>query len=271
VHKSLAVAPTRIMAQGHKEVPDPADPAFGDFLQYLSKVQGDYRPMKTHAMVLISRRLRELEEKLYRRRLPFRIAPLAEGLPFDRIWVGVSGNNPRYEPDVDGGLCIEVMEPGPLQLPEDTWDVPPPVPKDMAEGETIRVASRGYLVTDLDDVLRRLSLNLDWEPVDEVEAIPEEGYRRAIMSLELTHGAAVELIEPTRFDCDAGRVLATWGPGIYHTRIAVYGLDAKAEDLAQRGTRYSEMPPSRAVSGRRLRVEPGDVGGMIFEFSEFVG
>jgi hypothetical protein len=123
------------------------------------------------------------------------------------MWVGVTGNNPYYEPSVDGGLSIEVMEPGSLQLPEDTWADPPPSPKDPAPGETIRIVSRGYLVEDLDDVLRRLSLNLDWEPVGLTEDIAEEGYRRARMSLALPHGSDVELIQPTRFDCDAGRFL----------------------------------------------------------------
>jgi Glyoxalase/Bleomycin resistance protein/Dioxygenase superfamily len=270
VHKSLAVAPTRLMAQGHKEIDGrPADPLFGPFLQHMAKIQGEPRPMKTHAMVLITRRLAELEEKLARRKLPFRVAPIEEGLPFDRIWVGVKGNDPYYEPSVDGGLCIEFMEPGPLQLPEATWDVPPPSPTDPAPGETIRIVSRGYLVEDLEDVVRRLSLNLDWEPDGPIEDVPEEGYRRARMQLELPHGAAIELIQPTKYDCLPGRFLATWGPGIYHTRIAVSGLDAKAADLDGRGTRWSEMPESRAVAGRRLRVEPNDVEGMVFEFVEF--
>jgi catechol 2,3-dioxygenase-like lactoylglutathione lyase family enzyme len=268
VHKSLAVAPTRIMCQGYKEVPEPSDPLFGPYLHFLDEVQGEFRPMKSHAMVLISDRLAELEEKLQRRKLPFRIAPIAEGLAFDRIWVGVTGSDPYYEPSVDGGLFIEVMEPGPLQLPEDTWKVPPPTPTDPAPGEYARVASRGYLVEDLDEVLRLLSMNLDWEPDGPTEDVPEEGYRRARMHLSLPHGSAVELIQPTKFDCPAGRYLATWGPGIYHTRLAVAGLDARADDLSSRGTRFTEMPESRVVNGRRLSVNPDDVGGALFELVE---
>jgi hypothetical protein len=269
VHKSLAVAPTRLMVQGHKEVPEPSDPVFGEYLQNIAVRQGSARPMKTHAMVLISQRLPELLEKLQRRKLPFRIAPIAEGLPFDRVWMGVTPDDLHYTPAVDGGLYIEVMEPGPLQLPPETWDDPPPGPTDPAPGDTIRIVSRGYVVRDLDDVLTKLSTNLDWEPSAPVEDVPEEGYRRARMSLSLPHGADVEIVEPTRFDCDSGRLLATWGPGIFHTRIAVNGLDAKAADLDARGTRWSEMPESRVVDGRRLRVEPADVGGMIFELVEY--
>jgi Glyoxalase/Bleomycin resistance protein/Dioxygenase superfamily len=272
VHKSLAVAPTRVMCQGHKSVESrPADPAFEPFLHHLAKMQGVARPMKTHAMVLITRRLGELEEKLARRKLPFRVAPIEEGLPFDRIWVGVTGNNPHYEPSVDGGLVIEAMEPGPLQLPAETWNDPPPTPTDPEPGSMVRVVSRSYLVEDLEDVVRRLSLNLDWEPDGPIENVAEEGYRRARMHLELPHGAAVELIQPTQYDCLTGRFLATWGPGIYHTRIAVHGLDAKAADLDERGTRYSEMPITSAYDGRRLRVDPYDIEGMVFEFCEFDG
>jgi hypothetical protein len=269
VHKSLAVAPTRLMVQGHKEVPDPADPVFGAYLHDISERQGAARPIKTHAMVLISRQLPALFEKLLRRKLPFRIAPIAEGLPFDRIWLGVTPENTHFDPTVDGGLYIEVMEPGPLQLPSETWNDPPPGPTDPKPGDLVRIVSRGYLVRDLDDVLRRLSSNLDWEPAGPVEDVPEEGYRRARMTLALSHGATVELMEPTRFDCDTGRFLATWGPGIYHTRIAVHGLEAKAEDLSSRGTRVTESPESRVVDGRRLRVHPADVAGMVFELVEY--
>ena len=271
VHKSLAVAPTRLMIQGHKEIPNPSDPMFKAYLHNLAEIQGPARPMKAHAMVLISRRLPELLEKLVRRKLPFRVAPIADGLPFDRLWVGVTPNDLYYEPDVDGGLFIEVMEPGPLQLPEDTWAVPAPGPNEPGEGDMIRIVSRGYLVEDLDDTVRRLSLNLDWEPAGPIEDVPEEGYRRARMHFELAHGADVELIQPTRYECMAGRFLATWGPGPYFTRIAVHGLEARREILEAHGTRTLDMPVSRVVEGGRFLAHPDDLAGMRFEFVEFQG
>src|SRR5271155_4912260 len=271
VHKSLAVAPPRLMAQGHKEVDQPVDPLFGPYLKHLSEVQGLARPMKSHAMVLISRSVPEIFEKLKRRKVPFRVAPIDSGLEFDRLWIGVTGADVHYDPRFDGGLYIEMMEPGPLQLPPDTWADPPPVPSDPTPGDYVRIVSRGYLVEDLDETLRSLSMYLDWEPAGEVEHIAEEGYLRARMELNLPHGATVELIQPTRYECYSGRFVATWGPGVYHTRIAVNGLDARAALLAERGTGVEEMPESTAVAGRRLRVDPSSVGGALFELVEFSG
>src|ERR1700729_3426854 len=76
VHKSLAVAPTRIELQGHVEIArPPADPFFPAYLSSLIAFQGPHRPMKTHATVLAAGDLDQLMTRLLRRRVPFRIAP----------------------------------------------------------------------------------------------------------------------------------------------------------------------------------------------------
>ncbi|MGH7855935.1 MAG: lactoylglutathione lyase, partial [Candidatus Binatia bacterium] len=215
VHPSLAVAPTRLEPQGHRHVDDPSDPFFPAFLQSLIDFQGPARPMKTHATVLVTRRFDELVEKLMRRRLPFRIAPRSEEMPFDRLWVGVTPENPRYSPVVDGGLVIEVLPIEPLQMPAETFATPPPAPRDLKPGDMVRIMSRSFLVRDLDETLELLSTNLDWEPAGAVEVFEEEGFRRARMSFALPHSAAVELIEPIRWDSETGTYLNTWGPGPY--------------------------------------------------------
>jgi hypothetical protein len=109
VHRSLAVAPTRIEPQGHLDRPNPGDPYFPAFLKSLEAFQGEHRPIKTHSLVLITDRLDELVQRLARRRLPFRIAPMTADMPWERLWVGVTPEDPRYQPSVDGGLCIEVL------------------------------------------------------------------------------------------------------------------------------------------------------------------
>src|ERR1700681_4804717 len=52
VHKSLAVAPTRVEPQVHLDRPNPGDPMFGEFLHSLEVYQGMHRPIKTHSIVL---------------------------------------------------------------------------------------------------------------------------------------------------------------------------------------------------------------------------
>lgn len=271
VHKSLAISPTRIEPQWHLDKPNHGDPMFHDFLESLKAYQGAHRPMLTHSIVLTlpSARLSVLVDKLVRRKQRFRLAQITPDMPFDRLWLGVTPEDPRYEPSVDGGLCIEVMANEPLQLPAETFAVPAPQVVDPQPGQMIRVSARGYLVRDLDDTLRRVSANLDWEPVGPVQALGEEGYRKATMGFGLANSATLDVIEATKWSSDAGRYLHAWGPGPYYIRIAVHGLQAKAEDLRARGTRFTWVESSQAVGGRSLiRVDPADVRGQVFEFHE---
>jgi hypothetical protein len=122
-------------------------------------------------------------------------------------------------------------------------------------------------VRDLDVTLRALSANLAWEPTGPVESFSAEGYRLARMAFRVGHSATVDLIEPQRWNSDAGYYLNTWGPGPYYIRISVLGLDAKANDLAERGTRFSDVPATADLP-RRLLVLAEDVGGALVEFVE---
>jgi hypothetical protein len=269
VHKSLAVAPTRIEPQVHLDKPNLGDPMFHDFLESLLDYQGRHRPMVTHSIVLTcyAAKLDVLIDKLMRRRLRFRMAQRTPDMPFDRLWLGVTPEDPRYEPSVDGGLCIEVMAIEPLQLPAETFTTPAPQPRGMVPGEMVRVVSRGYIVRDLADTLRRCSANLDWEPTGPVQSLVREGYQRAVMGFTLANSATLDVIEATRWSGDAGIYLNSWGPGPYYIRIAVNGLAAKAEDLKARGTRFTWIDDCEAVGGKPLiRVDPAELRGQLFEF-----
>ena len=92
VHKSLAVAPTRIEPQCHLDQPNLGDPMFHDFLESLKAYQGAHRPMMTHSIVLAARgdKFDLLVEKLMRRRLRFRMAQRTADMPFDRLWLGAT-------------------------------------------------------------------------------------------------------------------------------------------------------------------------------------
>jgi hypothetical protein len=270
VHKSLAVAPTRIELQGHVEITaPPADPFFPAYLSSLIAYQGPHRPIKTHATVLTTSDVDATMSLLQRRGVPFRIAPRDEAMPFDRIWVGVTPEDPQYRPDFDGGLCIEIIGTSPLQMPPETFGDVVPEPHGLPPGGMVRVTGRGYLVRDLDATLRTLSANLAWEPAGPVESLSEEGYRLARMGFLVRHSATVDLIEPLRWNSDAGYYLNTWGPGPYYMRIAVAGLDAKAQDLTERSTRYRDIPATSDLA-RRVQVLPDDIDGALVEFTEHV-
>jgi hypothetical protein len=264
-HKSLAVAPTRVEPQGHLDFPNEGDPMFPVFLHSLEEFQGVFRPIKTHATVLITDDLPGTIQRLHEKKLPFRIARLTPEMPFDRLWVGCTPEDPRYEPSVDGGLCIEIMGYDPLQMPEAVRSSPPPEARDAQPGDLSRVVARGFLVRDLEDVLYRLSENLDWEPTGPVEVLEQDGVRRARMGFEIGHSATVDLLEPTRWDSEAGRYLYNWGPGPYYVRLSAHGLDAKAADLDERGTRYTRVDSS---DGPLLRIDPEELDGILIEIVE---
>lgn len=271
VHKSLAVSPTRVEPQGHLDRPNLGDPMFHEFLQSLEAYQGKHRPLLTHSIVLAMHgpKFDKFVEKLMRRRLPFRMAQRTPEMPFDRLWIGATPENPRYQPSVDGGLCIEVMPTEPLQMPAETYAETPAQPRDVKPGDMVRVTARGFLVRDLDDTLTKVSKNLDWEPEGAVETLNREGYRRARMGFTVRNSATLDVIEATRWDSDAGLYLNNWGPGPYYIRIGVHGLKAKAEELRARGTKFTWVEESEAVGGKSLiRVDPSELRGQIFEFEE---
>lgn len=270
VHKSLAVAPTRIEPQWHLDEPNPGDPMFHDFLESLKDFQGRHRPMVTHAVVITLRKAEfsALIDKLMRRQLPFRMAQRTPDMPFDRLWLGTRPENPVYSPEVDGGLCIEIMGTEPLQMPPEIFAPEPTQPREANPGDMVRVTARGFLVRDLDDVLRRLSNNLDWEAAG-VEQLNREGYRRARMPFNCVGSASLDLIQPTTWDCEAGHYLNNWGPGLYYIRIGVNNLEAKADDLRERGVEFTVVDNSEAVAGKPLlKVDPSELRGQMFEFEE---
>jgi hypothetical protein len=267
-HKSLAVAPTRVEPQGHLDAPNAGDPMFPAYLHSLEVFQGPDRPIKTHATVLITDDLDGFVQRLHERRLPFRMARRTPEMPFDRLWVGCRPEDPRYDPGVDGGLCIEVMGLAPLQLPEGALAPEPPEPRDPQPGDLVRVVSRGFLVRDLDDVLRRLRDNLDWTPQAGVEDFPEQGLRRARMGFAMRHSATLDLLEATRWDTDEGRYLYNWGPGPYYIRLSAHDLTAKAKDLVERGTRFTTVADDALAGGTVLRIDPEELDGALIEIVE---
>ncbi len=164
-------------------------------------------------------------------------------------------------PDDDAGIFFEAIPTQGLLLQTDPSDPPPPPPEPLVPGQMARILAREYLVADLDQALRTLSKNLDFETVGPVATERDDGSRRAILAMTMPHAATLELVQPIDTETEAARYLGRWGAGPYYTRIAVAGLEAKAEDLQRRGTEFRRVPGERP----RLRVA---VDGALFEFVE---
>jgi hypothetical protein len=115
--------------------------------------------------------------------------------------------------------------------------------------------ARDYLVRDLDETLSILERNLRWAPSMVVD---EEACRRAVMLFAVPRSARLELVQPK----GSGRVAdayAEFGPGAWTVRVSVMDLDAKAADLAQRGTRH-------VIEHGCLRPDPSATLNVPFEF-----
>jgi hypothetical protein len=264
VHRSRPFAPTRLEFIAARPVPEPADPAVPRaYIDAYRRAQGG-RPLKTHATVFTTSDIEGVIERVARRGLRHRVDPTTPELPHLRLWVGVTPDDPGgYRPDDDAGLFFEAIPTQGLLLRSAPGDPPPAPPEPLAPGQMARVLAREHLVRDLDEALGTLSRNLDFE-VDGPVREEAGGVRRAVLAVTMPHAARLELVQPVEPDAEAGRYLARWGPGPYYTRIAVAGLEAKADDLRRRRTDFHVAPGEPA----RLRV---DLEGVLLEFVELAG
>jgi hypothetical protein len=264
VHPSMKVSPTRIEAMAVA----PLDPAFDpgetiDFLPRLLAAQGD-RPWKTHANELASRDIDAVATRLEQRRCRFYTMPADEKNPFTRLWIGwTDADRGAYEPDVDGGLILEICETDALFQGPRLWE--PQLDPDLPAGSLVRVLRRSWIVADLASTLDALDRNLDVQPGAAPTRDNDRACRRAVIRFAHPRSAELELLEADG-PGEINDAFAAWGPGAWAIRIGVNDVRAKADDLRRRGTPF-EAHDSPA-DGAALRVDTGALGAPgIFEFA----
>lgn len=266
VHPSLLVSPTRVEAMAMAPLDPSVDPRLTlPFIPALLAAQGR-RPWKTHANELATPDIQAVAARLTRNGCRFHTMPSNEVIPYTRLWLGWTSDQPgAYQPDADGGLLIEVCETDVLQQGPALWQ-PLPDPE-FLPGSMVRVLRRSWIVEDLGSTLSALDRNLDWKPRIGPETLAAIGCRRAIFGFSHPRSAELELLEPIA----AGEVkdsLDAWGPGSWTIRIGVNNIEAKAEDLRRRGTAFeTRTPPDDARPILRVDTGPLGVPGL-FEFTE---
>jgi hypothetical protein len=266
VHPSLKVSPTRVQALAKAPLDPAIDPRLTlPFLPALFAAQGR-RPWKTHATELATSDIQAVAARLARNGCRFHTMPSTDVIPYTRLWLGWTSDEPgAYQPDVDGGLLIEICETDSLQQGPALWE-PGPDPE-LPPGSMVRVLRRSWIVEDLGFTLSALDRNLGWQPRVGPEIDAAIGCRRAVFGFAHPRSAELELLEPIA----AGEVkdsFDAWGPGSWTIRIGVNDIEAKAEDLRRRGTAFETR--TRPDGGKPLlRVDTGplDVPGL-FEFAE---
>ncbi|MGO8862977.1 MAG: hypothetical protein ACLQRH_19760 [Acidimicrobiales bacterium] len=252
VHPKYAVAPTflELVAAGPLDDTDPDVPAF-PVLPTAAR-QGN-RTVKVHAteLALPEEAMLDLSRHLEQVGVPHYFFP-----PNVRQRFFLGGDwATTYDRSADGGLFLEVGRSGHLGLSEEAMAAPADIPPEAQPQTMVRIVAREYLVEDLDETLRILQRNLRWRPVS-VEAEP--GCRRAVMPFNVPRSARLELLEPA----GSGRVADAYeelGPGPWTIRVSVVDLDAKADDLAARGTPFTRKDGV-------LRLDPTSTLQVPFEF-----
>jgi hypothetical protein len=254
-----ANAPTTIEVIG----PHP-EGGWSESLRAIHELQGD-RPMKTHATVFGVPEVEPYVTRLDDLGIPYRLDPGVEGpLPFPKLWVGQQHRDDvtTYVGTHDAGLVVELIPTAPLLLPA---DVATPPAMDVPEGAVVRIASRSFLVDNVETAAAMIERTFGWQPsggvgMSDVDHCRVGSYRGAFPG-----SGALELLEPTG-DGPAADYHSRFGPGAYRITFAVNGLAAAAGWLDERGVRYTlDQGSGAGVEPPRLRVDPSSMAGMVFD------
>jgi hypothetical protein len=266
LQRDRRLAPTALEILG---IPyDPVAPdqrPFGyAYLPEIAAAQGD-RPVRNHSTVVSTGNLDATVARLEATGGHFRLDPPKADMPFPRLWVGFSVDDPGvYDPGTDGGLRIEILPHAALAMPDP--DVAArPVPLDA--GAPVRIVARTMLVEDLDPVLAAVETHLGWRPTTDREG--SDRARRARFEFSYPDSAVLEVVQPQPAS-EEGKFLASWGPGPFSIRIAVNDVHALQRHLVAEGVPLEELPPIGHGEKHRLFRPPVSALGTAFEFVDNV-
>lgn len=255
VNKAFAAAPTRL------EIIAPPDAAGPQPNRFGRRVFEDQTPRawRTHATVVAVPDLDALVERVRAQGLRFFFEPMAENVPFDKLWMGSApGDIGDYDPAADDGFRFEFIPSNSVAFSPKLFVKPVDEPR-PGEAGFRRIRHRAFLVADLDASLRSLETKFGWAPAGPVQAEAARGYRFADMDRNHDHGAGLRLVQATDPDSAAGRDFAAQGAGPYTITIAAFDLAATADDLKARGTAFRRLDAGHAEP-EALIPDLGDVG-----------
>ena len=86
--------------------------------------------------------------------------------------------------------------------------------------------------------------------------------RVAIIEQGETH---IELLEPTEADSPIGRFIDRHGEGLHHLALNVGDIDAKVEQLKEKGIVMLDDAPRQGMTGRIAFISPAETYGSLIE------
>ena len=228
VSKAFAAAPTRLEVIAPLDGADVAAPRFG------RRVYDGQAPraVRTHATVVAVPDMARLVERVRASGVAHWLQEPAEDVPFQRLWMGAApGDLGHYTAAADCGLRIEFIPSDSNAFSPKLFVTPVDEPRPGEVGYR-RIIARDYGVADLDAALAHMDRVFGWDAAHGVRDVPERGYRYATMAANHAHGAALRLVEQTGGGA---------GPGPLAIVIAAFDLEATAQDLERRGTRFVRL------------------------------
>ena len=232
-----------------------------DILQAYITSQPMYRPVITHATSLgtpSQQDLNEIVELLSSRGVPHIHIP-----EIDCLYVGLVEDNDRvyYDPAVDCGTRLEfavanIEYPGLMRPP--TMPATPEVAT-LPAGTIVRPVARVHLADSAEAVIDRLRAIMDWPEEGDLGFIEGDDYRSIVVKPNHPLSAVWEIVEPTKPGGRAAAALARYGSGVWSTRLGVYGLDAKLDDLDKRHTGWERIEDG--PEGARVEINRWDLRG----------
>ncbi|MFA4641356.1 methylmalonyl-CoA epimerase [Pyrococcus kukulkanii] len=122
----------------------------------------------------------------------------------------------------------------------------------------------GIAVKNLDEAIKV------WEglgfKVEEVEEVPDQKVRVAVIKVGESR---IELLEATSEDSPIAKFIEKRGEGIHHLAIGVENIEAKLEELKEKGYRLIDEKPRIGAGDAKIAfVHPKSVTGVLLELCE---
>jgi hypothetical protein len=188
------------------------------------------------------------------------------------VYIGLVEEDGRihYDPSADAGTFLEWAPTVQTDFPG--FVLPPTLPENPEEvalepGTMVRPVARTQIVKSAAAIVDRYRWMMDWPEEGDLEYAEGDGQRSIIIKPANGLSAVWELVEPTRPDSRAGRVLEKYGDGPWAIRIGVSGLDQKLADLEARGTRWLDIADGPG-GVRRVALNRWDLRGIPIELEE---